>query len=171
VVYFPGSTISNFEHEDAVAFLARMARIAGPEGAVLIGVDLLKPVETLLRAYDDANGVTAAFNLNLLKRMQTELEAEIDIEAFGHEARFNAVEHRIEMHLVALRDTRIGLAGQTFEFRAGESIHTENSHKYSVKDFRRLARRAGLESAQVWKDPDGLFSMHWLEPVEDPASA
>jgi L-histidine Nalpha-methyltransferase len=171
VVYFPGSTISNFEHEEAVGFLGRMANIVGPEGAVLIGVDLLKPVERLLEAYDDAAGVTAAFNLNLLKRMQTELEAELELEDFRHEARFDSEQHRIEMHLVAVRDTRIVLAGQNFDFKAGESIHTENSHKYSVKDFRRLARRAGLKSVQVWKDPDGLFSMHWLEPDAAPASA
>lgn len=163
VVYFPGSTISNFEHDQACDFLRRMANIAGDSGAILIGVDLLKPESRLLKAYDDSDGITAAFNLNLLERMQTELAAEIDLKAFAHQARFNTEFNRIEMHLVACRPTEIRVGGQVFSFAPGQSIHTENSHKYSVRDFRQLAARAGLSSLQVWKDPDGLFSMHWLE--------
>jgi len=164
VVYFPGSTIGNFSRDEAVFFLARMARlIDGFEGGLLIGVDLLKKRDILVRAYDDREGITAAFNRNLLLRMKRELDAELELEAFDHEARFNNDENRVEMHLVANRPTVIRLAGQAFSFNAGQSIHTENCHKYSVHDFRRLADAAGLVSQKVWKDPDGLFSMHWLE--------
>lgn len=166
VVYFPGSTIGNFERAEATGFLQRMGRIAGANGGILIGVDLLKPVEQLLRAYDDSEGITARFNLNLLDRLAGELDARLEPEAFRHEARYDADHRRIEMHLVALRPTRIELGGQCFDFQAGESIHTENSHKYSVSDFRELAASAGLQSSRVWKDPAGLFSMHWLEPME-----
>jgi uncharacterized SAM-dependent methyltransferase len=116
-------------------------------------------------AYDDAKGITAAFNLNLLERVQRELDARIELDAFTHQARFNSEECRIEMHLVAQRPTTIEMEGRSFAFEAGQSIHTENSHKYSVKDFRALAARAGLQSTKVWKDPNGLFSMHWLEAV------
>jgi dimethylhistidine N-methyltransferase len=162
VVYFPGSTISNFDHDDAVAFLDRLRRIAAPSGAVLIGVDLVKPLERLLAAYDDAGGITAAFNRNLLERMRRELDAEIDAEAFVHEARYDDTLERIEMHLVARYPTRIVIDDRSFEFAAGDSIHTESSHKYSVASFESLAEKAGLRSEKVWFDPDGLFSMHWL---------
>lgn len=163
VVYFPGSTIGNFNQAEAITFLGRMGRIARANGAMLIGVDLMKPESVLLAAYDDAAGITAEFNLNLLVRMQNELGAELELEAFSHEARFNRKESRIEMHLVATRRTVIALGEKRFEFARGDSIHTESSHKYSVDDFRALADRAGLVSRQVWKDPEGLFSMHWLE--------
>ncbi len=163
VVYFPGSTISNFEHAEACAFLQRMRNIAGDGGGILIGVDLLKPADRLISAYDDSEGVTARFNLNLLRRLVDELDAELELDAFRHEARFNPDFKRIEMHLIATRPTRISIADRRFEFDAGDSIHTENSHKYSVKDFRELAASAGLESLRVWKDPQGLFSMHWLQ--------
>lgn len=162
IVYFPGSTISNFEHHEATGFLLRLGRIAGPGGAVLIGVDLVKPVERLIAAYDDAGGITAAFNRNLLERLRRELDAEIDAEAFYHEARYDESLERIEMHLVARCPTRIIIDRHEFELDEGESIHTENSHKYSVESFRELAARAGLRSKKVWFDPDGLFSMHWL---------
>ena len=168
ILYFPGSTIGNFERKEALEFLERMKNMAGDHGALLIGVDLLKPVERLLRAYDDRQGLTSQFNLNLLAHIQRDLDAEIDLQAFRHEARFNREFSRIEMHLVADRRTSIKINGQSFEFEPGQSIHTENSHKYSVSDFRELAARAGLASTRVWKDPDGLFSMHWLE---DPQSS
>jgi len=163
VIYFPGSTIGNFDHAEALAFLERMGRMARSHGAILIGVDLIKPVEQLIAAYDDAQGKTAAFNINLLQRMQRELGADIEIDAFAHEARFNHAESRIEMHLVALRPTRMQVGGMDFDFNEGDSIHTENSHKYSVSDFQQLARRAGLIPIEVWTDPDALFSMHWIE--------
>lgn len=164
IVYFPGSTISNFDHEEAADFLDRMRRIVGPNGAVLIGVDLVKPAQRLVAAYDDAGGITAAFNRNLLERLRREIDAEIDAEAFSHEARWHETLERIEMHLVARYPTRIVVGGQEFALDTGESIHTESSHKYSVDSFRELATRAGLRSEHVWFDPDGLFSMHWLVP-------
>ncbi len=163
VVYFPGSTIGNFSHEEAMTFLGRMGRIARGSGAILIGVDLMKPEAKLLAAYDDADGITAQFNLNLLVRMKNELEAEVELDDFRHEARFNRDQKRIEMHLVAARPTAIEVGGQRFDFAAGDSIHTESSYKYSVNDFRKLAANAGLASRHVWKDSSGLFSMHWLE--------
>lgn len=166
VVYFPGSTISNFDHTAAKDFLRRMAAIAAPGGGVLIGVDLVKDDSRLIAAYDDRAGVTAAFNENLLERMVQELDAAIEREAFRHEARYNRDEDRIEMHLVAERATAIELDGQRFEFEAGESIHTENSHKYSIEGFHALARSAGLEPIHTWTDPEDLFSMHYLEPTE-----
>ncbi|NBD95218.1 MAG: L-histidine N(alpha)-methyltransferase [Gammaproteobacteria bacterium] len=162
VVYFPGSTISNFEHDEAAAFLERLGRIAGPGGALLVGVDLVKPEQRLIAAYDDAGGITAAFDRNLLERMRRELDATIDAEAFAHEARYDHALERIEMHLVARYPTRIDVDGQRFEFDTGESIHTESSHKYSVASFKQLAASAGLRSEKVWFDPDELFSMHWL---------
>ncbi len=167
VIYFPGSTISNFSHSEAHDFLARMARMAGPGGAVLIGVDLIKPIARLERAYDDRDGVTAAFNLNLLTRLQRDLGARVSLEDFQHRAWFNPQEQRIEMHLLARRDTRIELNGRHFEFAAGDCIHTENSHKYSVESFSALLDGTGLRRVQTWTDPDGLFSMHHLEVHAD----
>jgi dimethylhistidine N-methyltransferase len=164
VIYFPGSTISNFDRDEAIEFLRRLRLIAGDGGAILIGVDLIKSEERLIAAYDDRGGVTAAFDRNLLTRMQRELDADVDPEAFEHEARFNRELDRIEMHLVARRPTGIIIDGHRFEFERGDSIHTESSHKYSVESFRALASQAGLQSEQVWFDPDGLFSMHWLVP-------
>ena len=163
VVYFPGSTIGNFDQAEAIAFLQRMRRIIGTAGAVLIGVDLLKPESVLLKAYDDREGITAQFNQNLLIRMQRELHAVIETDAFRHEARFNRELSRVEMHLVATRPTRIVIGGQAFNFNSGDSIHTENSYKYSVESFCELAQAAGLESSKVWTDPEERFSMHWLE--------
>lgn len=162
IVYFPGSTISNFEAGEAVDFLRRLGRMAGRDGAVLVGVDLIKPAERLIQAYDDADGVTAEFNRNLLERMRRELGATVDVDAFSHEARWNETRSRIEMHLVARRPTTLAIDGHEFAFETGESIHTENSHKYSVESFQALAARAGLRSDQVWFDPEGVFSMHWL---------
>lgn len=167
VVYFPGSTISNFDHDQAREFLDRMRRIAGVGGGILIGVDLLKDTATLQAAYDDSQGVTAAFNRNLLERMQRDLDADLDVDAFRHEARFNPRFRRMEMHLVAERDTAITLDGQRFSIGAGESIHTESSHKYSTGDFRKLAAEANLAVKKTWKDPEGLFSMHYLEGSEE----
>jgi len=167
VVYFPGSTISNFTHAEAREFLTRMGRIAGPGGGVLIGVDLVKPAERLERAYDDGDGVTAAFNLNLLRRLQDELGAKVDCNAFRHRAAYNDELQRVEMHLVAQRATAIELDGQSFAFNAGDSIHTESSHKYTIDGFIELVRGTGLHPVARWTDPDGLFSMHYLESDPD----
>ena len=163
VVYFPGSTISNFTHTEAHEFLTRMARIAGPGGGVLIGVDLVKSADRLKRAYDDSEGVTAAFNTNLLRRLETDLGAKLERDAFEHRAIYNDDRQRIEMHLVATRPTSIELDERRFEFTAGDSIHTENSHKYSIEGFRKLVRGTGLHPVTTWTDPEGLFSMHYLE--------
>ena len=164
VVYFPGSTISNFSHTQAHEFLDRMRRMIGPEGGILIGVDLIKAEAVLEAAYDDRAGVTAAFNLNLLKRLQNDLGATLNMDDFRHEARYNQDKERIEMHLVAVRDAKIRLNGTSFQFSAGQSIHTENSHKYSISGFSQLAELAELKVIQTWTDPEQLFSMHYLEP-------
>lgn len=162
IIYFPGSTIGNFNPTESVAFLERLGRMAGSGGALLVGVDLIKSAEHLLAAYDDEHGITAAFNRNLLERIRRELGARLDAEDFVHEARWDPHESRMEMHLVARRATRIELEQRRFEFERGESIHTESSYKYSVDSFRALAERAGLRSEAVWFDPEEQFSMHWL---------
>jgi dimethylhistidine N-methyltransferase len=164
--FFPGSSIGNFDPHEARAFLKRVARVLGPGGRLLIGVDLRKDRSILNAAYNDAQGVTAAFNLNLLARINRELGADFDLDAFGHRAFFDERESRIEMHLVSLADQRVRIGGHVFDFRRSESIHTENSYKYGIDDFQRLARAAGLVSEQVWTDEHALFSVHCLR-VED----
>jgi dimethylhistidine N-methyltransferase len=161
LLFFPGSTIGNFPPEEAQALLERMRRLPGVVGFV-VGADLRKDPERLVRAYDDAEGVTAAFNKNLLSRMNRELGATFDPGSFCHEARWNDRDSRIEMHLVSRKDQEVQLAGQTFRFRSGESIHTENSHKYSVDGFAELARKKGWTPTDCWTDADGLFSVHVL---------
>jgi L-histidine Nalpha-methyltransferase len=161
-VYFPGSTIGNFHPEDAVAFLARAAGVAGADGALLIGVDLLKDVETLERAYDDAGGVTAAFNLNLLARLNRELGADFDLRRFRHRAWFDRAHGRIEMHLVSTVRQEVHLGGSSWRLEAGETIHTENSYKYDPGAFAELAERAGWRLERVWTDPDSLFAEMYL---------
>lgn len=163
LVYFPGSTIGNAHPPDAVEFLSRMAALAGPKGAVLIGVDLKKDPEILVRAYDDRAGVTAAFNLNLLRRINRELGGHFPLDAFRHEARYNESMGRIEMHLVSLRDQEVSIGdGHTVQFDAGESIRTECSYKYDIAEFGALAERAGLTPVQVWTDVTQLFSVQFL---------
>lgn len=164
--FFPGSSIGNFDPDDARAFLKRVGRVLGPGGRLLIGVDLKKERAVLDAAYNDALGVTAAFNLNLLTRLNRELGADFEVDAFRHRAFFNEESSRIEMHLVSRGNQRVRVAGQVFDFRLGESIHTENSYKYGIEDFQRLARPAGFVSEQVWTDADDLFSVHCLR-VED----
>ena len=131
-------------------------------GRLIIGVDLRKDRARLLPAYNDAAGVTAAFNLNLLVRANRELGADFDLDGFEHEAIFNDEKSRIEMHLISTRRQTVSLLGRQFDFRPGESIHTENSHKYSVSDFGDLARRAGWTPRRVWTDEQALFSVHEL---------
>ena len=163
IVFFPGSTIGNFTRTGAENFLRQASREAD---ALLIGVDMPKDEQVLHRAYDDSQGVTAAFNLNLLTRMKDELGADIDISAFAHRAHFNADESRIEMHLVARRPTSIVVNGNTFEFEEGESIRTEYSHKYTLDSFAALASRAGLTVREVWMDDRGYFSVQYLERTD-----
>ena len=162
VVYFPGSTIGNFTVPEAAAFLANARSVAGRGGGMLVGVDLKKAPAMLHAAYNDAQGVTAAFNLNLLHRINRELGGDFDVEAFEHRAHYDEEIGRIEMHLVAKRAQRVTVAGRTFDFAAGETIHTENSYKYSVEQFQSLAREAGFEPVRVWVDPGRLFSIHYL---------
>ena len=163
IVYFPGSTVGNFTPPRARDVLRGIAELGGPGGALLIGVDLKKDVEVLDRAYNDAAGVTAAFNLNLLARINRELGADFDLLKFRHKAHYNAEFGRVEMHLVSLVAQSVRVAGNVILFAAGETIHTENSHKYTLAEFRTLAGRAGLTRAQVWTDPAGLFSVQLFE--------
>ena len=161
-VYFPGSTIGNFTRAQAATFLTQIAQTTGPGGGALIGVDLKKDRERLERAYNDTGGVTAAFNLNLLQRINTELDGEFSLDAFAHRAFYNASAKRIEMHLESLRDQTVRVGAETFAFRAGETICTEYSHKYSLEEFAALAEGAGLHVGKVWTDPAALFSVQYL---------
>ena len=165
VVYFPGSTIGNLTHEEAHAFLA-MSR--GVAAKMLVGVDLKKDPVLLHAAYNDAAGVTAAFNLNLLGRINRELGADFDLKRFRHYAFYNPGAGRIEMHLVALRDQVVRLGRHRFRFAAGETIHTENSYKYSITEFQALAQQAGFRAESVWTDRRGLFALHALNSGSGP---
>jgi dimethylhistidine N-methyltransferase len=159
VVYFPGSTIGNLTRDEAHAFLS-MSR--DQAGRMLVGVDLKKDANVLHAAYNDSRRVTAAFNLNLLARINRELGADFDLERFSHYAFYNAALGRIEMHLVSLARQTVRLGRHRFAFDAGESIHTENSYKYSVEGFRALAAEAGFAGKKVWMDRKGLFALHGL---------
>jgi dimethylhistidine N-methyltransferase len=162
IVFYPGSSIGNYEPREAVGFLCSLADIAGPGGGLLIGVDLKKESGILDDAYNDANGITAEFNLNLLHRINRELDGDIDTGTFRHHAFYNEDKGRIEMHLVSECAQTLHIDGHTYEFSAGESIHTENSYKYTAAGFRALAERAGFTAEAIWMDDDELFSLHFL---------
>lgn len=162
MVYFPGSTIGNFDPADALDLLKNMRHNAGEGGGVLIGVDLEKDVEILERAYNDKAGVTAQFNLNILARLNRELGADFDLHAFEHKAIWNPDEHRIEMHLISKKPQTVTVAGEKIEFREGESIHTESSYKFTLERFAKLAESAGLNVEKVWTDTRPLFSVQYL---------
>ncbi|APX94169.1 L-histidine N(alpha)-methyltransferase [Halomonas sp. 1513] len=162
VAFFPGSSIGNFAPAEAEAFLAALRRALPHGSGVLIGVDLVKDSDLLEAAYNDAAGVTAAFNLNLLERMRRELGAKVEPGSFRHRAFFNEAASRIEMHLVSECRQTLVLEDHRFEFEPGETLHTENSCKYSVAGFQALARRAGYRPSAVWRDAEGLFSVHYL---------
>jgi dimethylhistidine N-methyltransferase len=162
VIFFPGSTLGNFEPDQAEMFLERMAALIGSEGALLLGVDLKKDHALLHRAYNDAQGVTAAFNLNLLARANRELDADFDLSRFRHEALYNPDAGRIEMHLVSLQPHPVWIGDRKFSFSPGESICTEHSYKYSLEEFRDLAERAGLHVARTWTDEQDWFSLQYL---------
>jgi dimethylhistidine N-methyltransferase len=159
VGFFPGSTIGNFEPHEAAAFLRNAGRILGAGATLIVGVDLVKPVDVLNAAYNDAAGVTARFNLNLLVRINRELRGTFKLDTFEHHAFYNRERHRIEMHLASLKRQKVKVAGETIDFRAGETIHTENSYKYSVESLGALARGAGWEPAAVWTDERKYFSI------------
>jgi len=163
VAFFPGSTIGNFEPRDAVRFMRNLALALGPEGGLLIGVDLKKHPDTLSAAYNDASGITAAFNKNLLHRINRETGSDIDLRDFRHWAFYNEQAGRIEMHLVSNKQQQIRIDGRCFDFAANESIHTENSYKYHVEDFQALAAQAGFTAVKVWTDTDRLFSVQYFE--------
>jgi L-histidine Nalpha-methyltransferase len=163
VGFFPGSTIGNFEPDDAAEFLRQAGRTLGTGATMIVGVDLVKDKKVLNAAYDDAAGVTARFNLNVLARMNRELDGDFDLSAFRHHAFYNAADHRIEMHLESLKAQTVTVAGRTFEFRAGETIHTENSYKYTAESFRALAQRTGWRPVAVWTDANDYFSIHALK--------
>lgn len=167
LVFFPGSSIGNFDHAESEALLRRLLPLVGAGGGFVIGVDLRKDPARLHAAYNDAQGVTAQFNLNLLARMARELGAELDRTGFVHEAVYDEQEGRIDMYLVSRRAQAIRLGGERFEFAAGERLHTESSYKYTIEEFQALARRAGYEPEVVWTDAERLFSVHFLRAPGD----
>ena len=162
VGFFPGSSIGNFNPDEALAFL-RLLREELDGGALLIGVDLIKDPARLHAAYNDAQGVTARFNLNLLRHAQRELKLECDPDGFDHYAFYDPRQHRIEMHLLPRGEQHLQLQGRRYTLVPGESLHTENSYKYSVESFQALAREAGFKPSAHWTDDQRWFSLHWLE--------
>jgi L-histidine Nalpha-methyltransferase len=162
VGFFPGSTIGNFDLDEAAAFLRLAARLLRG-GGLLVGVDLIKDPQTLHDAYNDSEGVTAAFNLNLLRRANDELGADFDLRQFAHYAFYEPVKQRVEMHLVSRCAQTVRIGAREFAFEEGESLHTENSHKFTIEGFRALASSAGFDPGLVWTDEARLFSVHWLE--------
>ncbi|KKC27277.1 methyltransferase [Sphingomonas sp. SRS2] len=158
--FFPGSTIGNFAHPAAVDLLRSFRATLGTDARLVIGIDTRKNPRLLEAAYDDAAGVTAQFNLNMLHRMNRELDGTIDIEDFEHRVQWHNALGRIEMHLESVRDIEFRVAGRRFSMRAGETIHTENSYKYSVEEARLLARSAGWEPVAYWTDCDAMFGLH-----------
>jgi len=163
VAFFPGSSIGNFDPADAVGFLRNMANMVGIGGGLLIGVDLKKDQDILNAAYNDEQGITAEFNLNLLSRINQELGGQFDIEAFKHTAFYNPYMGRIEMHLSSRDHQTVALGDESVNFTEGETIHTENSYKYTIDEFSGLAQLAGFEPVNVWTDSEDLFSLHYYQ--------
>ena len=162
LAFFPGSSIGNFAPLEALRFLNNVAHQLASDDGLLIGVDLKKDPAILNAAYNDAAGVTAAFNLNLLTRCNTELGADFDLGAFAHQAFYNDAAGRVEMHLRSAREQTVQIAGRRFTFAAGETIHTENSYKYAPDEFRHLATQAGFEPLRTWTDASDLFAVLYL---------
>jgi dimethylhistidine N-methyltransferase len=163
VFFYPGSSLGNFDPAEAIRFLRDLRSKAGDDGRLLIGIDTKKPADVLNLAYNDPAGVTAAFNLNLLERLRKELASDVDPARFEHRAFYNAARGRIEMHLVSREAQRVRVNGNAFDFQAGESIHTENSYKYTPDELRQLAWDAGWAGEKVWLDDKGYFSVHLLK--------
>ena len=166
--FFPGSTIGNLDPAEVRRFLRQARETLGADASFLVGVDMRKDPAVLVAAYDDAEGVTAAFNRNLLVRLNREAGADFDPDAFAHRAVWNDAESRIEMHLVSRRAQTVSIAGRSISFARGESIHTENSYKYAPEHFATLAHESGWHTAELWTDPAQLFSLHLLEPRRGP---
>jgi dimethylhistidine N-methyltransferase len=162
VGFFPGSTIGNFEPHEACRLLRSAAEILGRGARMILGVDLEKDERVLHDAYNDAAGVTARFNLNVLVRINRELGGNFDLSAFTHRATYNRERHRIEMHLISKKSQHVRFLGTSFVFRPGESIHTENSYKYSIERFAALARGSGWKVCESWTDAARMFSVHAL---------
>ena len=162
VGFFPGSTLGNFEPHEACGFLRSARKILGDGAQMIIGVDLEKDERVLRDAYNDAAGVTARFNLNVLVRINQELGGNFDLSAFTHRAIYNRERHRIEMHLISRKPQTVRILGRSFAFRSGESIHTESSYKYSLERFTALARGSGWTPTASWTDAGGMFSVHAL---------
>jgi len=162
VAFFPGSSIGNFEPSQAQKFLSRLADTVGNGGGLLIGVDLKKPDHILNAAYNDEQGITAKFNKNLLHRINDELNADFDAENFIHKAFYNNEIGRIEMHLVSQVEQTINIESEEVRLDIGQTIHTENSYKYSIDEFQQIATKAGFTPINVWTDPDNLFSVHYM---------
>ncbi|WP_158746098.1 L-histidine N(alpha)-methyltransferase [Acidisphaera sp. L21] len=160
--FFPGSTIGNLDHATAHRFLVQVRETLGANARFLVGADLRKDSSILIPAYDDAQGVTAAFNLNLLSHLNREIGTDFELENFSHRAVWNDSEGRIEMHLVCAHRQTVSVGGTTIVFDGGETIHTENSYKHTVPQLRSMAERAGWRSEKVWTDPAELFSIHLL---------
>src|SRR5690606_25675777 len=165
VVYFPGSTLGNFDRTQARALLAHMRDLIGKDGAILIGIDLYKDPRVLERAYDDAAGVTAEFNINALRHVNRELGADFDLDAFEHLAVWVEDQSRIEMHLVSKKNQVVQLGGEKVRIERGEHLRTEYCHKYTLDSFSELAATAGLAVNRVWTDPNQQFSVQLLEPA------
>ena len=165
LAFFPGSTIGNQTPDEAIQFLTRVRHMVGDDGSLLIGVDLRKDIDVLNSAYNDVGGFTADFNLNLLHRMKSELGAEIDVSAFAHDAFYNEEVGRIEMHLVSQSEQILKINGKGFEFKKGETIHTENSYKYSIEGFVELAGEARFGAVKSWTDKQNFFSIHYLKAI------
>ncbi len=164
IVFFPGSTIGNLMPDEAVQCLERLGDLCGPNGLLVLGVDQNRSEETLLPAYNDADGVTAAFNLNLLERINRELGGTFDVGAFRHEARYDRAQHRIEMHLVSVREQSAEVLRRPFAFAQGETLHTENSYKYDLEAIRTMAARAKMHRLAGWVEDRGRFALHLLAP-------
>jgi dimethylhistidine N-methyltransferase len=162
VVFFPGSTIGNFEPVFIEEFLQKVSKMLRPQDSMIIGVDLKKDESVLNAAYNDAHGVTAAFNLNILNRINEELDANFDLTKFAHKAFYNAEYGRVEMHLKSVCLQTVSIEGELIEFEENETIHTENSHKFTVSEFQKIASDNGFLPSKVWLDPKNYFSVHYL---------
>ena len=165
VVFYPGSTLGNLEPHDARDFLQRVKKLVGSDGGALIGVDLHKETSVLEAAYDDAQGVTARFNLNALNHLNNTLGANFDLREFRHSALYTAAQQRVEMHLVSQSRHEVQVNVTSLHFEAGETIHTESSYKYTLEGFAKLAAQAGLSLHKSWLDEERLFSVHYLAPL------
>ena len=165
IVYFPGSTIGNFTHPVALDLLKVMRHEAKENGALLIGVDLQKDSATIENAYNDSNGITAKFNLNMLRHLNREFGADFQLDKFSHDARYNSDEGRVVIRLVSTEDQVVHLGGNKIDIADGEGILTEYSHKYTLEGFAEMAGRAGFQVAKVWTDPKQLFSVQYLVTI------